>query len=59
MTAVCRITACRDSGVVQATGRICDACDTRITKEQFVIEGIASTTRDLMSHPMVATHHRA
>ena len=40
-------------------GEICDACDTRITKEQFVIDGIASTTRDLMSHPMVATHHRA
>ena len=46
MTAVCRITACRDSGVVQATGRICDACDTRITKEQFVMEGIASMHTD-------------
>ena len=25
---------------------ICDACDTRITKEQLVIEGIASTHTD-------------
>jgi hypothetical protein len=46
MTAVCHITACRDSGVVQPTGEICDACDTRITKEQLVMEGIASTHTD-------------
>ena len=25
-------------------GEQCDACDTRITKEQFVMEGIASET---------------
>ncbi len=37
-----------------ADGEICDACDTRITKEQLVMEGIASTTRDLMIHLMVA-----
>jgi len=42
-----------------ADGQICDACDTRITKEQLVMEGIASTTRDLMIHLMVAAHHRA
>jgi len=27
-------------------GEHCDACDTRITKEQFVMEGIASTHTD-------------
>jgi len=29
-----------------ADGEICDACDTRITKEQLVMEGIASTHTD-------------
>ena len=45
MTAVCHITACRDSGW-SSRREICDACDTRITKEQVVIEGIASTDTD-------------
>jgi hypothetical protein len=44
--AVCRITACRDSGVVVGGGEQCNACDTRITKEQLVMEGIASTLSD-------------
>ena len=43
MTAVCHITPCRDSGGGPSDGEICDACDTRITKEQLVMEGIAST----------------
>jgi len=29
-----------------ADGEICDACDPRITKEQLVMEGIASTHTD-------------
>jgi hypothetical protein len=29
-----------------ADGEICDACETRITKEQSVMEGIASTHTD-------------
>jgi hypothetical protein len=39
--------------VVQTDGEICDACDTRITKEQLkeqlVMEGIASTHTDEQS----------
>ena len=29
-----------------ADGEVCDACDKPITKEQLVMEGIASTLRD-------------
>ena len=45
MTAVCHITACRDSGWSSRRGDL-RRLRQRITKEQLVMEGIASTHTD-------------